>query len=169
MSTTVWLRGVCLAGTLALLLGACDSAAALQSTATPTQTPDTSCPSKFTNVSIGYEAQGVIHSASGADVFGEQLWALMMYMNVAQNGQQDYAQGKFVWRMTGHGDFHVLAIGPHGEQLAPEEGPTAHLSSTWDTHPGDEWGTTMTFSSAGCWDMRAWRDGISGDVALLLK
>jgi hypothetical protein len=169
MRIIAWVRGACLAGTLALPLSACGGAAASQSTPTPTQTPVTSCLSKFTSVSVGYEAQGVIHSASGADVSGAQLWVLMMYTTSAQLGQPDYVQGKFVWRMTGHGDFHVLALGPHGEQLAPKDGPTAHLGSTWDTHPGDEWGTIMTFSSAGCWIMRAWRDDVSGDVTLLLK
>jgi hypothetical protein len=165
-----WLRGACLAGALAALLSACGSEAVPQPTATaPTKTAIVSCPSKFSSVSIGYEATGTVHSTSGDDPSGEQLWVLMMYLSGPQNGQPEYAQGKFVWRMTGHGDFHVLAIGPHGEQLAPVEGPTAHLSSTWDTHPGDEWGTIMTFSSAGCWDLRAWRDDISGDVALPLK
>jgi hypothetical protein len=169
MRMIFWLRGACLAGTLALLLSGCDSAAVSQSTATPTQMPGTSCPSKFTNVSVGYEAQGTIRSATSGDTSSEQLWVLMMYTTSAQAGQPDYVQGKFVWRMTGHGNFHVLALGPHGEQLAPKEGPTAHLGSTWDTHPGDEWGTTMTFSSPGCWIMRAWRDDVSGDVSLLLK
>ena len=169
MRMIAWLRGSCLAGALVLLLGACDSAVVPQPTTTPSQASVASCASKFSSVSIGYEAQGTIHSTSGADASGEQLWALMMYMKVAQNGQPGYAQGKFVWRMTGHGDFHVLAIGPHGEQLAPEEGPTAHLSSTWDTHPGDEWGTIMAFSSAGCWDLRVWRDDVMGDVALRIQ
>jgi hypothetical protein len=169
MRIAKWLRGACLVGALALLLSGCESAVVPQPTATLTQTPVTSCPSKFSRASVGYEAQGTVRSMSGGDISGEQLWVLMEYVNAAQNGEPPYAQGKFVWRMTGHGDFHVLAIGPHGEQLNPEEGPDAHGSSTWDTHPGDEWGTIMTFSSAGCWDLRAWRDDIFGDVALLLK
>jgi len=170
MRMIFWLRGVCLAGTLALLLSACGGEALSQPTTTASaKTPAASCASKFTNVSVGYEAQGTIRSATSGDTSSEQLWVLMMYTTSAQAGQPDYIQGKFVWRMTGHGDFHVLALGPHGEQLAPKEGPTAHLASTWDTHPGDEWGTIMAFSSAGCWIMRAWRDDVSGDVALLLK
>jgi hypothetical protein len=48
------------------------------------------------------------------------------------NDQLGYAQGKFVWRITGHGDFHVLALGPHGEQLAPDDGPVLDLEhASW--------------------------------------
>jgi len=169
-----WRRGVSLASALALLLSGCDSAVVPQPTATPTQTslatvtPLTfvSCPtvSEYAHS----EAQGVVRSTNGTIAEG-QLWVWIQTLTSEHYGQPYYAQGKFVWRMTGHGDFHVLALGPHGEQLAPQEGPVAHSGSTWNTHPGDEWGTLMTFSSAGCWDLRVWRDDVSGDVALLLK
>jgi hypothetical protein len=170
-----WLRGACLAGALATLLSACDSAAVPQPTMTPTQTPiATVTPLTFVSCPTmkeypRSEAQGVVRSTSGAIVEG-QLWVWIQSLTSEHYGQPYYSQGKFVWRMTGHGDFHVLALGPHGEQLLPKEGPEAHsYGSTWNTHPGDEWGTSMVFSSAGCWDLHAWRDDVSGDVALRIE
>jgi hypothetical protein len=175
MRMIFWLRGACLAGTLALLLSACDSAAVPQPTATSTQTPIASItPLTFSSCPTvreypQYEAQGTIRSGTGADTSGEQLWVWFQSLTSEHYGQPYYSQGKFVWRMTGHGDFHVLALGPHGEQFLPKEGSEAHLGSTWTTHLGDEWGTIMTFSSAGCWDLHAWRDDVSGDVALRIE
>jgi hypothetical protein len=109
-----------------------------------------------------------VRSTSGVIAEG-QLWVWIQTLAHTQGGEADYAQGKFVWKMTGQGDFHVLALGPHGEQLAPKDGPVAHSGSTWNTHPGDEWGTIMTFSSAGCWDLHVWRDDVAGDVALRIE
>jgi hypothetical protein len=180
----LWLRGVCLACALALFLSACGIGDLLpQPTATKTVntllisitptplasvTPLTfvSCPT--VREYVGKEAQGVVRSPNGAIAEG-QLWVWIQSFGYTHSGQADYAGGKFVWRMTGQGDFHVVALGPHGEQLIPKEGPTAHQGSTWDTHPGDEWGTSMVFSSAGCWDLRVWRDDIMGDVALRIE
>jgi hypothetical protein len=63
---------------------------------------------------------------------------------------------KIVWRMTGGGLIHFVAIGPDGRHLAPNWGPEFHLSSTWD-RPGDEWGTSFRFPTAGCWTIRVAR------------
>lgn len=72
---------------------------------------------------------------------------------------------KMAWRMTGSGRLHLVAIGSQGQQVRPDWGPEAHLSSNWN-RPGDEWGAGFTFSVAGCWDMHATRDDTSGDVWL---
>jgi hypothetical protein len=180
--------GIALSGALVVLLGGCGigdtlprptaTASAKTPLATLAATPlasitpvnFASCPkmNEYVLIRSGYEAQGIIRTAPGAVADG-QLWVNFQYLTYAHYGQTDYAAGKFVWRMTGHGDFHVLALGPHGEQLLPKAGPDAHLGSSWDTHPGSEWGTGMTFSSAGCWDLYAWRDDIAGDVALRIE
>jgi hypothetical protein len=175
MRTARWLRGACLTGTLALLLSGCGGDAVSQLTATISAKTPLASVTPLTFVScptvgeyLHSEAQGAVRSTTG-DIAEGQLWVWFQTLTSEHYGQPYYSQGKFVWRITGHGDFHVLALGPHGEQLAPQEGPTAHLGSTWDTHPGDEWGTIMTFSSAGCWDLRVWRDDVSGDVALRIE
>ena len=90
-----------------------------------------------------------------------ELWALLF--NSLRSGQEI----KIVWRMTGTGDFHVVAVGPQGQHLAPVWGPEAHLGSNWE-RPGGEWGTGFTFPVAGCWDMHATRDDTSGDVWLMM-
>jgi hypothetical protein len=72
---------------------------------------------------------------------------------------------KIVWRMTGSGDFTIVALGPSGMKVPPSQGPNAHLGSDWN-RPGDEWGTVFTFPLAGCWDLHATRGNAIGDVWL---
>ncbi|HLW00030.1 MAG TPA: hypothetical protein VKT82_15280 [Ktedonobacterales bacterium] len=73
---------------------------------------------------------------------------------------------KIVWRMTGTGDLHLIAIGPQGQRVAPDWGPEAHGGSNWN-RPGDEWGAGFTMPVVGCWDLRATRDNTSGDAWLV--
>lgn len=73
---------------------------------------------------------------------------------------------KIVWRMTGTGDLHLGALGPQGQQVAPDWGPEAHDSSNWN-RPGDEWGAGFTMPVTGCWDLHASRADTSGDVWLV--
>jgi hypothetical protein len=92
---------------------------------------------------------------------GGSLWALLF-------GEPPFHRSpplKIVWRMTGSGDFGVVAIGPRGAVTIPVDGPTKHLGSTW-RRPGDEWGTVWKFPTPGCWQLHAWRDDVSGDVWL---
>jgi hypothetical protein len=95
-----------------------------------------------------------------------EVWALLE----ATNGLP-VKQGsplKIVWRMTGTGDFHLIAIGPQGQHLPPSWGPEAHGGSNWD-RPGDEWGTGFdSLPVAGCWDFHVTRDNASGDVWLVI-
>jgi hypothetical protein len=72
---------------------------------------------------------------------------------------------KIVWRMTGSGDFTIVALGPSGMKIPPSQGPIKHLGSDWN-RPGDEWGTVFTFPVAGCWDLHATRGNAFGDVWL---
>lgn len=123
-------------------------------TATAVGSPDCNPPSRVTPSSIGLpEVHG--QASSG------ELWALLF------NNLRVKQEIKIVWRMTGTGDLHLIALGPQGQHLAPAWGPEGHGGSNWD-RPGDEWGTGFTFPAAGCWDMHATRDDTSGDVWLLV-
>ena len=77
-------------------------------------------------------------------------------------------QTKIVWRMVGSGDLTLVAIAPDGTRLGPDWLDPHSLSSTW-TRPGDEWGSGFTFTETGCWDIHAARQGLSGDVWLLVR
>ncbi len=153
----------------ALLLAGCASSgptATTRATATPAQTATptpifsgtpgaAAChpPSPIDTASIGGpEVQGTTTNGS--------LWLLLF-------GETKIGQDlKIVWRMTGTGDLHLDAIGPQGQQIAPDWGPEAHVSSNWD-RPGDEWGAGFTIPEAGCWDLHASRDSTSGDAWLI--
>ncbi len=76
---------------------------------------------------------------------------------------------KFVWRMTGTGSFQIVALHPDVAPLAPIWGPDAHGGSSWNTHPGDEWGTGFNFPTSGCWDLHVTRDHAAGDVWITVK
>jgi hypothetical protein len=78
------------------------------------------------------------------------------------------ADVKIVWRMTGSGGFRIVGSGPAGAAARLTFGPDGPRGSTW-TRPGEEWGTSFVFPSAGCWDMHAARDTASGDVWLLVQ
>ena len=111
--------------------------------------------SPIDNSSVGPEAQGTGVNA--------QLWALIE----STSGIPPVAKTevKIVWRMTGTGDFSIVASGPSDMKVSPSQGPAEHLGSNWN-RPGDEWGTVFTFPSAGCWDLHATRGSASGDVWL---
>ncbi len=111
--------------------------------------------SPIDNSSVGPEAHG-----TGANA---EFWALLMSTSgIPPAAKTDV---KIVWRMTGEGDFNIVAIGPHGTKVSPTEGPTAHQGSNWN-RPGDEWGTVFNFPADGCWDLHAIRDNAFGDVWL---
>lgn len=110
--------------------------------------------SPIDNSSVGPEIQGTASNA--------ELWALLQSYTVPPKAQVDV---KIVWRMTGSGDFTIVAFGPHGIKISPSEGPEAHTGSNWN-RPGDEWGTVFIFPAIGCWDIHATRDKSSGDVWL---
>jgi hypothetical protein len=86
---------------------------------------------------------------------GVSPWALLFL----RDGQLHPGQeAKIVWRMTGTGSLTIRAEGPAGGTVTPVGGPEPHISSTWQ-RPGDEWGTGWVFPAAGCWTVRASRDG----------
>jgi len=111
--------------------------------------------SPIDNSSVGPEVQGTATNA--------ELWGLIQ----STSGVPPLAntEVKIVWRMTGFGDFTIVALGPDGMKVPPSQGPTKHLGSSWN-RPGDEWGTVFTFPVAGCWDLHATRDNAFGDVWL---
>jgi hypothetical protein len=74
---------------------------------------------------------------------------------------------KIVWRMGGQGDLRLSAISPEGATVAPSE-LKVHDGSNWK-RPGDEWGSTFTFSQAGCWRLHAERASGVGDLWLLAR
>ncbi len=150
-----------------LVLSACaggSSSVAHAQTAPPTVTPlplgapNCQPPSPITPSGLGFpEVRGTITSGTG------ELWALPMDgAGTSVHAQEDV---KIVWRMTGSGDFQIVAQGPDGARAPLLFGPDRHTSSNWQ-RPGDEWGTGFHFPVAGCWDLHATRDTLAGDVWL---
>jgi hypothetical protein len=111
--------------------------------------------SPIDNSSVGPEVHGAATNA--------ELWGLLQ----STSGVPPRANTlvKIVWRMTGSGNFTIVAFGPQGMKVPPSQGPDEHLGSNWN-RPGDEWGTVFTFPVAGCWDLHATRSNASGDVWL---
>ena len=155
----------------ALFLAACSSGTSTPASSTvqkPTQTPS---PTVTRPAALGQKdcqpASPIDDLSSIPEVHGTatnaQLWALLM----STTGVPPQAESlvKIVWRMTGSGDFHIVALGPDNMKVQPSQGPTLHTGSSWD-RPGDEWGSVFTFPVAGCWDLHATRDNVSGDVWL---
>jgi hypothetical protein len=96
---------------------------------------------------------------------GLQLWGLLE----PQNGMpvRSGTSVKIVWRMTGAGALGLIAIGPVGQELLPDFGPELHNGSSW-TRPGDEWGSSFTFPTPGCWDVRLTRTTVTGHVWMVI-
>jgi hypothetical protein len=69
---------------------------------------------------------------------------------------------KIVWRLLGTGDAEFTALAPSGGELRPAW-VSRHEGSSW-TRPGDEWGTGFVFSETGCWQIRAQRADVRGDL-----
>lgn len=106
-------------------------------------------PSRST--SMGIEVRG-----TGRDA---HLWALVQ----ASFPIRASHTAKIVWRMTGHGPFHIAAENARGTLIHPTSGPEAHLGSSWN-RPGAEWGTVFTFPSPGCWEVHATRGKATGAI-----
>ena len=94
---------------------------------------------------------------------GVQLWALF-FADMPIHPKQEI---KIVWRMTGAGDLHLVAVSPRGIRIPPDW-TQYHASSNWQ-RPGQEWGSGITFPVAGCWDLHATRGTSSGDVWLVVQ
>jgi hypothetical protein len=109
-------------------------------------------------VDSAFEVQGTV---SG----GLELWGLVE----PQNGLpvRSDSSVKIVWRMTGAGPLRLTAIGPVGEKLLPDFGPEIHGGSSW-TRPGDEWGSSFTFPTPGCWDVQLTRGAVTGHVWMVV-
>jgi hypothetical protein len=93
---------------------------------------------------------------------GVSLWALLFLTGPRLVSGKET---KIVWRMTGAGDLTIEATGPDGRTAEPRWLET-HGDSTW-SRPGDEWGTGWVFPAAGCWTVRAVRDGGASAVLTL--
>ena len=77
---------------------------------------------------------------------------------------------KIVWHMTSSpagGDFHIIALGPGGEDVQPTW-LEPHGGSSW-ARPGGEWGTGFTLPHAGCWDFQATMGKLTGDVWMQVR
>ena len=125
----------------------------------PAVTPGTCHPTTIaSNKTTGFpEAQ--------AKATGGQLWALFFFDPATVHVKQEL---KIVWRMTGSGDFHITGRLATGKEVKPIWGPEAHGGSSWN-RPGYEWGTGFSFPSAGCWNLHATRDNVTGDIWLLVR
>lgn len=109
-------------------------------------------------VDKAFEVQGTIAG-------GLQLWGLLE----PQNGLpvRSHSSVKIVWRMTGAGPLKLAAVGPASLDLLPDFGPEIHEGSSW-TRPGDEWGSSFTFPTSGCWDVQLTRGAVTGHVWLVV-
>jgi hypothetical protein len=93
---------------------------------------------------------------------GSLLWALAEN-DTATAGTHET---KIRWRASGHGTPRIVAKGPAGQTVLPDQGVLFHISSDW-TEPGtDEWGTNWSLPASGCWSFDFAREGVSGTVAL---
>ena len=81
-----------------------------------------------------------------------EAWALLYVSPPWKPGQEV----KVVWRVTGTGDFRVVAVGPESQEVLPLSGPTEHFGSNWD-RPGEEWGTLFRLNEPGRWQLRVER------------
>jgi hypothetical protein len=99
-----------------------------------------------------------------AEVKGSNLWALVFAPLPIKAGTDT----KIVWRMGGHGDFHIAAKTTDATTARLTFGPQPHGGSTWYVPNTDEWGTGMIFPTSGCWRVHASRDGTRGDVYFLV-
>jgi hypothetical protein len=134
-------------------------AAAAPATRTPPATPGAasfaqpSCTSsRFVISSAGPEVEGI---ATGAN----QFWALL-FDSPPLPPTRDV---KIVFRLTSTGSLTLAAFGPGGVRIAPDW-VQEHDGSTWNTHPGDEWGAGFTFPHSGCWEVVAIRGSVVGRV-----
>ena len=105
--------------------------------------------------------------AASSDI---EVWALFFatYQGLAPGEPVFAPEGeeiKIVWRATGEGDVAFQALGPNGSSTTPIWGPEGHASSSWDDHPGEEWGTGWTFPESGCWSIELSRE--DGSIAYL--
>jgi hypothetical protein len=82
---------------------------------------------------------------------GSDAWALFFGLPIHAAIEE-----KIAWRMPGTGQFVVFARDAQGRKINPSTAPVKHLSSKWD-HPGEEWGSGVTFPHAGCWTLVASR------------
>ncbi|MDP9867748.1 MULTISPECIES: hypothetical protein [Streptosporangium] len=93
-----------------------------------------------------------------------ELWGLLFAPLPLPSGKAV----KIVWRMTGSGPLRVSATHPDGAAAELTFGPEEHSGSSWK-RPGDEWGTGLVFSKAGCWKVHLSRSTGTGDVWLPVK
>jgi len=90
------------------------------------------------------------------------LWALFGSLDVRAG-----VQTKIVLRLGGTSDASFVALAPDGTQLAPSA-LAVHAASTW-LRPGDEWGSTWTFTQPGCWQLHAERGGVASDLWFVVR
>jgi hypothetical protein len=96
---------------------------------------------------------------------GGTLWALVFDdhpFTVAH-------QVKIAWRMSGSGPLRLSATNLDTHQTVPAwTGPDPHSSSSWH-RPGDEWGSSWVFPTAGCWQITASRTTVTGAVTVTVN
>jgi hypothetical protein len=99
-----------------------------------------------------------------SEVEGYGLWALVFAPLPIKAGSDT----KIVWRIGGHGPFHIAGMTTDGTGARLTFGPESHGSSSWYIAETEEWGTGMVFPKAGCWRVHATRTDTSGDVYFLI-
>lgn len=93
---------------------------------------------------------------------GGQVWVLPVGGDFPPIVGQEV---KLVFRITGTGEFSVVAVDPSGTAHKPINGPDRHITSNFD-RPGEEWGAVFQPDTAGCWQFQARRGDVSGSLAV---
>jgi hypothetical protein len=158
-----------------VLLVACTNSSSIPQLSSPQQTATPQPMSRATSLPTGpatcrptsfapYNNSNGLQEGRGQATSAE-LWALIFADPQSIQANQEI---KIVWRMTGSGDFHVVARHAGGVQVNPVQGPEPHTGSNWN-RPGGEWGTVFKFPSSGCWNLHATLGTASGEIWIMVR
>lgn len=100
---------------------------------------------------------------------GAILVALVENGTGSAAGTFDSYSVKIRWRLSGHGSPRIVAQGPQGRELYPDQGVLPHGRSDFAIPGTDEWGTFWRLPVTGCWVFSVYRDDMSGHLALDVK
>ena len=162
MTVTTSRQIMLIVGAVLVLTAACSSAVP---TGAPTSTSDKSPSGEaaFSEPS-GLDCRPPSPEIGPSEVAGTGIWALVfapLPLKASKNT-------KIVWRMGGHGAFHIGFKATDGTTARLTFGPEYHPSSNWEIPNTEEWGTNVTFPKSGCWRAHAWRDDTAGDLYFLV-
>ena len=110
-----------------------------------------------------FGASGAPHEIRGVST-NASLWGLALGPgHVPPRAGEEL---KIVWRMTGAGPLTATVTAPDGTNQPLVFGPEPHVGASTYQRPGDEWGTGVLFTTAGCWHIHLACASTAGDVWL---